>query len=265
MATRLVSGSLYRYWYLVRYGTRSSRDPLKGKVGSKSEPEKCGFLGKKRDSKAMTFQDVQMDKVSKMGPHFKRFMLAIAIVACVGCSGVSSVDDAADKLSQQQCEAFDALLSDVEFQTVGVRESLWRYRQHIGQRSFSTTVTDGTLVFARIGGEPWAVLSQKVTSPLLRGRDIIYSVDLKGDVSPEVTHAFGAKSGLYLRRGPRRDASLAEHEPNIGQWEGQRVSVTASMPEEFDYVEVGFIYQGGSGELSARNPSLQLAECVAAP
>ena len=206
-----------------------------------------------------------MNKVSKVGSHFRRFMLAVAIVACVGCSGVSSVDDAADRLSQQQCKAFDALLSDVEFQTMGGPESLWRYRQHAGQRSFSTTATDGTLVVARIAGEPWAVLSQKVTSPLLRGRDIIYSVDLKGDVSPEVTHAFGAKSGLYLRRGPRRDASLAEHEPNIGQWEWQRVSVTASMPEEFDYVEVGFVYQGGSGELSARNPSLQLAECVAAP
>ena len=98
---------------------------------------------------------------------------------CLGCTGVSSVDGTGSGLSQQDCASFQALLLDPEFQTVGDRGSVWRYTQHTGERSFSTLSEDGTLTFARIGGEPWAVLSQKIQSPLLSGRQVVYSVDLK--------------------------------------------------------------------------------------
>lgn len=181
---------------------------------------------------------------------------------CLGCTGVSSVDGTGSGLSQQDCASFQELLLDPEFQTLGDRGSVWRYRQHTGERSFSTVSEEGTLTFSRIGGEPWAVLSQKITSPLLSGREVIYSVDLKGDVSADVTHAFGAKSGLYLRRGFRRDASQAEHGPNVGQWDWQRVSIAATLAASHESVEVGFLYQGGAGALSAKNPTLQLVGCM---
>ena len=181
---------------------------------------------------------------------------------CLGCTGVSSVDGTGSGLSQQDCASFQELLLDPEFETVGDRGSVWRYRQHSGERSFSTLSEDGTLTFARIGGEPWAVLSQKIQSPLLSGRAVVYSVDLKGDVSADVTHAFDAKSGLYLRRGPRKDASLAEHEPNLGQWDWQRVSIAATLADSHESVDVGFMYQGGAGALSAKNPTLQLVGCM---
>ena len=181
---------------------------------------------------------------------------------CLGCTGVSSVDGTGSGLSQQDCASFQELLLDPEFQTLGDRGSVWRYRQHTGERSFSTVSEEGTLTFSRIGGEPWAVLSQKITSPLLSGREVIYSVDLKGDVSADVNHAFGAKSGLYLRRGFRRDASQAEHGPNVGQWDWQRVSIAATLAASHESVEVGFLYQGGAGALSAKNPTLQLVGCM---
>ena len=85
---------------------------------------------------------------------------------------------------------------------------------------------------------------------------------MKGDISDEVSHGFGAKSGLYLRLGPRPDANMADHAPNVGQWDWQRVTVEATVPELFDFVEVGFIYQGGEGMLSARAPKIELAECA---
>jgi hypothetical protein len=110
----------------------------------------------------------------------------------------------------------------------------------LGNRSFATTVEDGRINFSRIGDEPWGIVSQKITDPLLSGRTVRYSADLKGDVSDLVTHGFGAKSGLYLRYGQGRATILAEHEPNVGQWDWQRVALEVRVPEGFDQVEVGF-------------------------
>ena len=204
-------------------------------------------------------------ELAKWRGKLAKFLMFFSFVFCLGCSGVSTVDSIGNGLSQQDCASFQKLLLDPEFQTVGDRGSVWRYRQHTGERSFSTLSEDDTLTFARIGGEPWAVLSQKITSPLLSGREVIYSVDLKGEVSADVTHAFGAKSGLYLRRGFRRDAIQAEHEPKVGQWDWQRVSISATLADSHDSVEVGFLYQGGAGALSAKNPTLELVECSVRP
>ena len=194
-----------------------------------------------------------------------KLLILTPFALCLGCTGAPTVNSIGGGLSQQECESFQELLLDPEFQTVGDRGSVWQYRQHAGERSFSTFSEEGTLTFARIGGEPWAVLSQKIQSPLLSGRDVVYSADLKGDVSADVAHAFGAKSGLYLRRGFRRDASQAEHEPNLGQWDWQRVSIAATLADSHDSVDVGFLYQGGAGALSVMNPSLQLVECIDRP
>ena len=188
-------------------------------------------------------------------------LILIPFTVNLGCSAVSP-DEKGNGLSQQECHDFEQLLLDPEFQTVGDRESVWRYRQHIGERSFSTVSEEGTLTVTRIGREPWGVLSQKIISPLLTGREVVYSVDLKGDVSADANHAFGAKSGLYLRRGFRKDASLAEHEPNVGQWDWKRVSIAATLADSHESIEVGFLYQGGAGALSAMHPTLQLVECM---
>ena len=202
-----------------------------------------------------------------LGKCHKKFFerpILISFTLSLGCSAVPP-EGGGDGLSQQECHSFAELLIDPEFQTVGDRESVWRYRQHTGERSFSAVSEEGTLTFARIGGEPWAVLSQKITSPLLSGREVVYSVDLKGDVSADVNHAFGAKSGLYLRRGFRKDASQAEHDPNVGQWDWQPVSIAATLADSHESVEVGFLYQGGEGALFAKNPTLQLVECMDKP
>ena len=202
--------------------------------------------------------------LGKWHKKFFEWSIVISFTLSLGCSAVSP-EESGDGLSQQECRSFAELLIDPEFQTVGDRESVWRYRQHTGERSFSAVSEEGTLTFARIGGEPWAVLSQKITSPLLSGREVVYSVDLKGDVSANVNHAFGAKSGLYLRRGFRKDASQAEHEPSVGQWDWQPVSISATVAESHESVEIGFLYQGGAGALSAKNPTLQLVECMDKP
>ena len=200
----------------------------------------------------------QMIDVSRAG---MTIALATALILQLGCS-VSKIE-APDlpTLPAEECDGIGSLLIDPQFESVGKAGSVWRYQQHAGETSFSIVARDGQLDFARTSEEPWGVIRQTITDPRLSGRVVRYSADLKGDVSDEVTHGFGAKSGLFLRLGPRPDANMADHEPNVGQWNWQRVTVEAQLPEFFDYVEVGFIYQGGEGLIMAKNPAIELAEC----
>ena len=200
----------------------------------------------------------QMIAVSRTG---KTVALAAALLLQLGCTTSQTEAPEVPLSAEAECPSIGSLLIDPHFATVGEPGSVWQYQQHAGDISFSTVARDGQLDFARTGVEPWAIIRQKITDPRMSGRVVRYSADLKGDVSDEVTHAFGAKSGLFLRLGPRPDANMADHEPNIGQWDWQRVTVEAELPEIFDYVEVGFIHQGGEGLMSAKNPVIELAEC----
>ena len=188
--------------------------------------------------------------------------LFAVLVSYVGCAETPSEEIGVARLSAKDCAKFGSLMADSKFETLGGSGSVWRSRQHGGDRSFATSVEDGELHFSRIDDEPWGIVSQKIADPLLSGRTVRYSADLKGDVSDLVTHGFGAKSGLYLRYGQGKATILAEHEPNIGQWDWQRFELEVRVPEGFDQISVGFIYQGGEGVLSARAPKVELLECL---
>ena len=207
--------------------------------------------------------DAGLEKLPRIAVKMvKLTALLAALVSYVGCAETPSAEIGAARLSAKDCAKFSSLMADPKFETLGRGGSVWGYSQHGGNRSFATTVEDGRINFSRIGDEPWGIVSQTITDSLLSGRTVRYSADLKGDVSNIVTHGFGAKSGLYLRYGQGRATILAEHEPNVGQWDWQRVELEVRVPEGFDYVEVGFLYQGGEGVLSARAPKVELLECL---
>ena len=190
------------------------------------------------------------------------FALCMATVLQVGCASAPVEETNQMSITPEDCEQVEALLLDPAFATIPEAGNVWSYRQHAGDQSFSVQVIDGQLDFERIADEPWAIIVQTITDPRLSGRTVRYSAALKGDVSEDVSHAFGAKAGLWLRLGPRPDANMADHEPNVGQWDWQRVSVEAKVPEVFDSVEVGLLYQGGEGVMSARLPKFELADCT---
>ena len=166
-----------------------------------------------------------------------------------------------EPLADEDCEAFASLLIDPEFQTWRGTDSPWRYKQHTGAQSFDVALEGNELALSRIGDEPWMVFTQKVTDSRLSGRVVRYSAEVKGDVAFETSHGFQSKSGLFLRIGPRPDAVMADHDPNVGEWDWQLITVERAVPEIFDYIEVGFIYQAGEGTLRARAPKISLAEC----
>ena len=207
--------------------------------------------------------DTGLEKLPRSATKMIKLIALFAVlVSYVGCAETPSEQIGVARLSGKDCAKFSSLMVDPKFETLGRGGSVWRYRQHTGDRSFATSVKDGRFDFSRIDDEPWGVVSQKIADPLLSGRTVRFSADLKGDVSDLVTHGFGAKSGLYLRYGPGRATIMAEHEPNIGQWDWQRVVMEVRMPEGFDQIEVGFLYQGGEGVLSARAPKVELLECL---
>ena len=172
-----------------------------------------------------------------------------------GVSGSSSSNDVA-------CEGSPELIADPSFSTIRELGSQWRYRQHAGAQSFSVEAQDGVLTFKRVGSEPWAIFRQSITDERPDGATIRFTADLQGDVSPDVTHGFGAKAGLFLQIGKRPDAFMGDQDPSNGQWDWQTYSVTETLPVGVNSVNVGFIHQAGEGAIEARNPSLVLVNCL---
>jgi len=190
-----------------------------------------------------------------------RGLLALVLFNLVGCVTAPEDGSVMDPLSSEDCEAFAALLIDPELQTWRGTDSPWRYKQHTGALSFDVSLEGNELALSRTGDEPWATFTQTVRDSRLAGRVVRYSAEVKGDVAFETTHGFPSKAGLFLKVGPRPDAVMADHEPNVGEWDWQRITVEKAVPEIFDYIEVGFIYQAGDGTLMARAPRISLAEC----
>ena len=196
---------------------------------------------------------------------FSALNRCVLLAACVGTlascnepsgpSGSSSSSDVA-------CEGSPELITDPQFATINEIASQWRYRQHTGPQSFSVEADDGVLTIKRVGPEPWAIFRQSITDERLDGATIRFTADLQGDVSPDVTHGFGAKAGLFLQIGRRPDAFMGDQDPGTGQWAWQSYTVTETLPVGVNSLNVGFIHQAGEGAIEARNPSLVLVSCL---
>ena len=191
--------------------------------------------------------------------------LALTLTACASdphsdAPGVAGAANAATEAedTNSRCNESDNLLTNTDFATAGD----WIYTQHAGERSFTVSNKNAELEMTRIAGEPWMMLRQKVSLPPGNEGTLRLSADLKGAVQTEPpVHGLPHISGLYLQAGSRGDqANSADHQPNSGSWDWQRISVTVPRAPGSTYAWAGFIHQGG-GSLWARNPSLVLVDC----
>ena len=188
----------------------------------------------------------------------------VVMAVLTGCAGPTekSTDGAASLNSARtndSCSESQNLFADTEFQ--GLDQDTWSYVQHSGPQSFRVAGGEGELELARIGDEPWMLLTQQVALPELDPNlryTLEMSAELKGNVQTEPElHGFEHKAGLFIRSGA---ASMAEHEPNSGVWDWQRVDVSVAPLPGSKSVQAGFLHQGG-GTLWARDPSLKLVAC----
>lgn len=163
----------------------------------------------------------------------------------------------------ESCADQKDLLQDPEFFRIHADDGLWIYTQHTGDRSFELSSHEGELSIKRVNKEPWMIIAQTVTHRSLAGAKIRFSADLKGDapVRPPI-HGFPHVAGLYLKVGHHRNAVIADHKPNNGSWDWQRVTVEKFIPDGISELRVGFVHQSG-GELWARNPTLTVVDCPA--
>ena len=156
----------------------------------------------------------------------------------------------------------DNLLSDTEFSTLmqPMNSRAWSYSQHAGDRSFEYSATDGILTFERVGSESWGLLAQRVDPADLGGKRVEYSAELKLDLKePADTHGFGYGGGLSLLAKVYNRVALTsslDHEPHMGVHDWKAVRIVAELPEDTDYLRVGFLHQAG-GKYAVKNPSLR--------
>ena len=184
--------------------------------------------------------------------------LAVSLAAC----GTSPSRDADTNsaAAASGCPSSDNLLRDPLFTNNPEYGRGWRMAQHTGELSFEVTVDDGLLQMKRIDKEPWMLYRQTVESAALAGATVRYAAELKGDAPGEpMLHGFDHIAGLYVKAG-REPARLADHEPNVGQWDWQLVTMEEKIPAGVTSVRVGFVHQAG-GTLWARNPSLVIVSC----
>ena len=182
-----------------------------------------------------------------------------ALVMTAICCSV----DADSAMSSQICRESINLFKDHKFEQIASQPSVWSYSQHSGERSFELVATDGELMIERVSDEPWMLFYQTVSDPSLSGSTLRFSVDLRGDAPAQPPlHGFSHVAGLYLKVGNLRDAVLADHVPNNGSWDWQRVTVEKVIPDSVNHARVGFVHQSG-GVLWARNPTLTVVDCPA--
>ena len=166
-----------------------------------------------------------------------------------GCA--SGVDPATSGVAEggandtPRCTASENLLVDTGFTMDGEYRRAWRMAQHTGELSFSMESAEGVLEIRRIATQPWMLLRQSVDDARLSGATIRYTADLKGDLPSEPRlHGFDHIGGLYLKIG-RDSALLAEHEPNVDQWDWQTFSYEQQVPLGETSLRAGFIHQSG--------------------
>ena len=208
---------------------------------------------------------------------FGRAGLALALLTLIGCAPPSGVvvddtptdeDDAEStavhrSAARADCVVSDNLLADLAFEEID--KGGWAYSQHTGDRSFRVSSEQGELAITRTGVEPWMLLKQKVALPQTNPELIgtwVFSAELKGQVDTDpVLHGFEHVAGLLLQPATSpMSAKMADHAPNQGVWDWQRIEVTAPVLPGSKVVQAGFVHQAG-GSLWARNPSLVLMEC----
>ena len=190
-------------------------------------------------------------------PLLLTFIALLTACASVAPDDAGSVDNRVDS---RGCEATKNLLADTSFTQQGDFANTWRMVQHIGEPSFATEVVNGDLEIRRIGTQPWMLFHQTVKDSRLSGATIRYAAELKGDlpVDPPL-HGFDHIGGLFLKLGKVR-GTLAEHDPNSGQWDWRSFSIEKRVPKGVTNVQAGFVHQAG-GSLWVRSPSLVILDC----
>ena len=162
----------------------------------------------------------------------------------------------------RDCTVSENLIEDPQFTALGGTQ--WQYVQHAGERSFLTNVKDGVLEIKRSGPEPWMILRQSIEHGVVKEGRLKFSADVKGSIGTQPQlHGFPHVAGLWLQAGDMApDSIVAEHKPNEGYWDWQRVSIEIPTSPRHGFSYAGFAHQA-YGSIWIKNPVLLIEVCDA--
>ena len=104
------------------------------------------------------------------------------------------------------------------------------------------------------------ILTQSLDPRSLAGKVIEFSADIRFELgTPKQAHGLKTGGGLLLtarKNGRVVLNSIFDHEPNMGVHDWQSIRIVVEIPEEIDYLEVGFMHQAG-GLIQVRNPAVR--------
>lgn len=185
----------------------------------------------------------------------------IKLIGALAFAGLLAACSAEDQ--QQTCEGKGKnLLQDPSFSTVGGsrRERQWFQSEHGAGNSFAHSVSNGVLRIEKTGVEPWFLFSQMLERKEIKGKQFVFSAEIKLDVKPDTdNHGFKQGAGLTLTAFQSNKPvvrSMMEHEPHLGTTDWQRVETVVELPMGVEDVRLGFIHQA-TGVIQVRNPSFK--------
>lgn len=179
---------------------------------------------------------------------------------CTSSQTPKAVADASER-TPQGCPGEANLLRDPTFATLSSTEQRpsWSLRQHSRGQDFTATASGGTLTFSQVGHEPWAIVTQRHNGPFMAGSEWQFDATVSmATFEPEHKHELGYYAGLYLLGRKGRQPVLqvmAEHQPNLGQHDTQKIVMRTTLETNLDSLDSGFIHQAG-GSFTVSEPRL---------
>lgn len=174
-------------------------------------------------------------------------------------------------LGDDGCHYSDNLLTALDFGGQGEVANPWLVKQHAGEPSFTVNVDDGVLELARSGGtQPWLIVSQKIPDDLQQvGATLQLSAELQLDLH-KASDGFTLRNigGLYLTNENKLMVnswqSIAEHSPNSGKVDWQRISMSKILTPNVAGVQAGFALMA-DGTMRVKAPELVIKICTQEP
>ncbi len=198
--------------------------------------------------------------------------LATVIIAAPLLASCGNTPSSVTGAGSAACRPGDNLLANPTFAVDerGRRKS-WSASQHAGEPSFEVEATgEGEIRISKTGTQHWFLLSQRVPIDAVRGRDLVYSAELKLDLHDEdLSHAFEVGGGLNVLvrgqpgSGPDHNGILLrmrfEHEPHIGKHDWTPVQMAFTVPMDATSLRVG-ITDYADGSMWIRKPRLSACD-----
>ena len=180
------------------------------------------------------------------------FGVAAVSVMLSSCGAAQDIDSCAP-LGESYLQ--DA---DFELERLDGKSLHWRSKQHAGEPSFETDISNGVLTIRKIGTQPWLLYWQRLQSDEFAGKRLAFSAEMKLDEASTDSQRVQPPARLSLKALSKDKKELRrfylDFSPKPGMTDWQPIQMVVNLPPRATIVVLGFLVQA-DGALLIRNPS----------